>query len=123
MRQSMFERYGGFSSVSKVVSEFYDRVLDSPRLGPYFANIDMKQQISHQTKFIATLMGGPASYSDQELERKHAHLNVDEESFMEVATLLVETLEDFDFKTQDIRTLEAEFMRRKRYVVRNGAGR
>jgi hemoglobin len=43
----MFERYGGFSRISRIVSTFYDLVLDSPMLGPYFANTDMRRLIDH----------------------------------------------------------------------------
>jgi len=75
MAQSMFERYGGFSVVSRIVSSFYDRVLDSDNLAPYFEGTDMRRQIDHQSKFISSLMGGPASYSNDQLERSHERLN------------------------------------------------
>lgn len=42
MPETMFERFGGFGKVSRVVSAFYDGVLDSPVLAPYFDAIDMK---------------------------------------------------------------------------------
>jgi hemoglobin len=77
----MFERYGGFASVSRIVSEFYDKILDSPVTSPYFENTDMKTQIDHQTKFIAPLMGGPASYSNGQLERVHVPLKIDRAAF------------------------------------------
>ena len=57
MASTMFERYGGFASVSKIVSEFYDKVLDSPSLSPFFDGIPMKRLVDHQTKFIAQVMG------------------------------------------------------------------
>ncbi len=42
MSVSMFDRYGGFASVSKIVMAFYDRALDSEFIGEYFENSDMK---------------------------------------------------------------------------------
>jgi hypothetical protein len=65
----MFERYGGFAKISKIVSDFYGRVLDSPIMGPYFEESDMKRLIDHQTKFIASIMGGPASHPQEWLGR------------------------------------------------------
>lgn len=118
MASTMFERYGGFAKVSRVVSAFYDKVLDSPILSPYFEHTDMRTQIDHQTKFVSALMGGPASYTDEELERKHAHLSVDERSFKEMMELLIETLEDFDFESDDIAAIRGEFSNRKRYIVK-----
>ncbi|MFN2223820.1 MAG: group 1 truncated hemoglobin [Chloroflexota bacterium] len=117
MKSTIFERYGGFSSVSRVVMSFYERMLDSPETGHYFANIDMKRLIDHQTKFIAFMMGGPASYTNEHLERVHAHLGITEDAFIESMALMRETLEDFNFVDEDIRSVENEMMDRKNYIV------
>ena len=117
MKRTIFERYGGFASVSRVVMEFYDRVLDSPEVSPYFANSDMKRLIDHQTKFMATLMGGPASYTNEQLERVHARLGITESAFYEVIELLSETLEDFDFRDEDVEEVEKEMICRKNFIV------
>ncbi len=58
MRQSMFERYGGFATISQVVGSFYDKMLASPITSPYFVDVDMGPLIDHQTKFFAFLWGG-----------------------------------------------------------------
>lgn len=47
MAQTPFERYGGFAKVSRIVSELYDRLLESPVTARYFEGIDMKRQIDH----------------------------------------------------------------------------
>jgi hemoglobin len=120
MRRTIFERYGGFSKISRVVSSFYDRMLNSPVTGPYFAKIDMRRLIDHQTKFIAHLMGGPASYTNDHLERVHRHLGITETAFNESMTLLKETLEDHDFEEEDMQSVEDEFRSRKNFVVSKG---
>ena len=117
MARTIFERYGGFASVSRVVSSFYEKILDSPVTSPYFAQTDMKRLVDHQTKFIATLMGGPASYSNEHLTSVHANRGISEEAFAEALELLTETLEDYDFEPADIRQIEAEMMSRKPFVV------
>jgi len=117
MRSTIFERYGGFSKVSRIVMSFYDKMLDSPMTSPYFANIDMKRLIDHQTKFIASMMGGPVSYTNEHLERVHDHLGITEEAFMESVLMMRETLEDFNFADEDIRAIENEMMDRKNYIV------
>ena len=117
VRKSIFERYGGFSKVSRVVMSFYDRVVDSPVTRPYFANTDMKRLIDHQTKFIASLMGGPASYTNEHLDRVHARLYITEQAFMEAMALLKETLEDFNFEEEDVQLVGDEMMSRKNHIV------
>jgi hemoglobin len=118
MAQSMFLRYGGFASVSKVVSAFYDKAIDSPLLAPYFENINMPRLIDHQTKFVSSLMGGPASFSNEELERVHSRLDINEQEFQEMVDLLKETLEDFDFDDTDVAAVQSEILSRKRYIVK-----
>ena len=117
MRKSIFERYGGFTNVSKVVMSFYDKILDSSVTSPYFADTDMKRLIDHQTKFIATIMGGPASYSNEHVEKVHERLGITEVAFIEAMELLRETLEDHNFQEDDIETVEDEMMSYKNFVV------
>jgi len=117
MRQTIFERCGGFAEVSKVVMKFYDKVLDSPATSPYFSNVDMKRLIDHQTKFFAALMGGPASYTNDHLEKVHARLGITEAAFMEAMVLMKDTLEEFNFLDEDIRLVQDEMMKRKNYIV------
>lgn len=88
----LFERVGGFGAVSRVVSDFYDRVLDSDVLAPWFENAEMRTLVDHQTKFVASLMGGPVAYSDETLRRVHARLGIDRGAFDEMKRLLADAL-------------------------------
>lgn len=117
MSRSMFDKYGGFASVSKIVSAFYDKAVDSDIIGPYFDDIDMRAQIDHQTKFISSLMGGPASYSDEALHKVHAHLNIDRESFQEMGALLRETLVEFNIDSDDVELIMHEITSRADIII------
>jgi truncated hemoglobin YjbI len=90
MARSIFDRYGGFAHVSRVVTAFYDKILSSPVTSPYFLNTDMRRIIDHQTRFIATVMGGPASYTNEHLERVHARIGVTEQAFLEMTPNFLE---------------------------------
>jgi hemoglobin len=116
-RQSIFERYGGFARVNRVVTSFYEKILDSPVTSPYFANTNMRTLIDHQTRFIATVMGGPASYTNDHLERVHAPRKISEEAFAEACALLKETLEDLDYADDDIQSIVDNVMSRKNFIV------
>ncbi|TGY89037.1 group 1 truncated hemoglobin [Marinicauda algicola] len=106
----IYERYGGFSAIRRIVSDFYDRILDEPELAPFFEHIEMARLIDHQTKFIVSITGGPASFTDVQLQRAHARLGITSEQFRAVAELLKETLEDHGFADSDV----AEVMRHVR---------
>jgi len=117
MRQTIFERYGGFAKISKIVMSFYDKILSSPMLAPYFEKTDMKRLIDHQSKFVSSLMGGPASYTSEHLERVHAHLGITEDAFKESLTLMKETLEDHNFLDEDVRTVGDAMNSQKNHIV------
>lgn len=114
---SVYERNGGFPAVRKVVSEFYDRVLDSDVIGHHFEHVEMPRLIDHQARFLAFLMGGPASYSDDHLQRVHTRLGITLPEFDEMTELLQETLEDFDFPPDDIETIHRELRKREPFIV------
>ena len=117
MSGSLFEKYGGFAAVSKIVSAFYDKVIDSDTIGPYFDDVDMRVQIDHQTKFIASVMGGPASYSDDALRKVHAGHNIDQAAFDEMARLLRETLEEFELQEDDVQHVMHEISSRANLII------
>jgi len=117
MPATLFEKYGGFSSVSRIVMTFYDKVLDSERIGDFFDNVDMPRLIDHQTKFVSFLLGGPASYSEDRLRRAHASLHLTNEDFDEVARLLRETLDEHGFDTEDVRAVMTEIEMRRTTIL------
>ena len=117
MAQTIFDRYGGFGSISKIVMRFYDNVLDSDILAEYFEDIDINRLIDHQTKFVASLMGGPASYTDDMLRQLHAHLDIDDKAFDEMASIFKTTLEEADMDEDDIAVVVRGITDRRRFIV------
>lgn len=118
MEKSLFEQYGGFARISKVVLEFYDRLLDDDELAPFFEHIDMTRIVDHQTKFITTLLGGPASYTDEQLRHAHKHLAIADRHFDRLKAVLAETLTDFAFAAEHVEYVLGEFERRRGLMVR-----
>ena len=94
MAQSGFERHGGFAVLSKVVMALYDKILDSDVAGPFFDGVDVRRVIDHQTKFISSLLGGPASYSDDQIRKMHSHLSIGPEEFEALLEILVDLGEE-----------------------------
>jgi hemoglobin len=118
---TIFDRYGGFSSIRRVISSFYDKVLSSPVVSHHFENTDMRALIDHQTQFIAYLTGGPGvHYSDDVLKRVHAPLGITVEEFREMRLLLREAFEDLDFDEADVAEIEAEITARESLIVQTG---
>src|SRR5687767_612544 len=94
MAESLYDKYGGFATVSSLVQNFYNKVMASQSLEPYFASVDMARLMDHQVKFFCMVLGGPNNYTGRALRAAHSHLHITPAAFDEVAGLLKETLEE-----------------------------
>ncbi len=115
--QTLFDKYGGFSQISKIVLSFYDALLDNDEIGPFFEDVDMGRMVDHQTKFIASLLGGPASYSDSQLRQLHARLDIRDSHFDDLKVVLADTLSAHGIEPQDVDAVVVEFEKRRPMIV------
>ncbi len=122
MSQTIYDKYGGFKTISRVVMTFYEMALDSDEIGFHFEEIDLPRLIDHQTKFVSSLVGGPASFSDDRIEAVHRNLNISHDHFDEMAVLFREALASHGMADDDIMVaLEAIEEKRSIIVSRTGA--
>lgn len=112
-----YEKYGGFSTVSRIVMRLYDRILDDDDIGPFFDDVDMPKLIDHQTKFVSALMGGPASFTDTHIERAHRNMTILEHHFDKLSLLLTETLNEFEVEAEDAAAVLGAFEARRPLLV------
>ncbi|WP_147105623.1 group 1 truncated hemoglobin [Tateyamaria sp. syn59] len=117
MPSSTFERYGGFSAVSRVVMTFYELVLDSDEVGHHFDDIDMPRLIDHQTKFISSLMGGPSAMSDDRLKAVHQTVPITDADFDEIGKLLAEAMAKHGMSEGDISQVVASVESKRPLIV------
>lgn len=117
MSASLYEKYGGFRTVSRIVMDFYERALDSDQIGDYFEDVDMPRLIDHQTKFIASLLGGPAAFGDDRLAAVHRHLGLTHADMDEMARILGNTLADHGVSHADCGTVLQEVESKRPLIV------
>jgi hemoglobin len=116
--KTLFDKYGGFGTISKIVSEFYDRVLAEESLSPFFEKVDMARLMQHQTYFIGMVMGGPANqYTGRDLATAHSGLHISTEQFELVAHILQETLIDGGVEEQDVQLMMQSVAAAKKDIV------
>jgi hemoglobin len=115
--QTIFHRIGGFPAVSRLVLDFYEQVLSAEELAAYFAEVDMRRLIEHQAKFISSVMGGPISYSDNDLREIHSHLEVDKAAFDLMMSMLARTMVEHRIPAADVDLVMEQVDRRRAYVV------
>jgi len=99
---TLYDKYGGFDTFSAVVGNFYQKILDSEDLAPYFESVNMEKLMTHQTQFIATALGGPDKYENVDLKSVHARYKITVPHFHEVVELLEESLSEAHVEQVDI---------------------
>jgi hemoglobin len=114
---NIYDQIGGFTAVRKLIVEFYNRVLDDDSLSPIFQNTDLERVIDHQTKFFAMLLGGPASYTDEQIKLIHARLGLTNGNFDRAKEHLTETMEDEGLDDEQIEFVVEQFEIRRKFIV------
>jgi hemoglobin len=114
---SLFEKYGGFTTLYPLVGEFYDAVLDSEIVSYIFEPISMNLLIDHQTKFLAAMMGGPGDYGDAQLKLAHKKFKITGIEWDEVVKIFIAVLNDFEVLEDDIKILTHLINTKKSLIV------
>jgi hemoglobin len=122
-KHNLFERLGGLEGTTRIALSLYDRVLESERLEPFFAAVDMQRLVDHQARFLGSIMGGPESFTDDELKMVHGPLTIDRESFREMLVLFRLAMEDHDVPTNEIDVVIADLAKRESCIVTRGKRR
>jgi hemoglobin len=117
MSRSLYDAVGGFAVISKIVLSFYGRVLESEAISGYFADVDMKRLIDHQTKFICSLLGGPASFSDEQIRHAHRSVQITDDAFNEITRLFTDSLREASLKPSDIDLIVGAFESKRPLIV------
>lgn len=114
---SIYEKYGGFKTISRIVMDFYDVALDSEQIGDHFEEVDMSRLIDHQTKFISSLLGGPASFSEERLRLVHLNLGISHTDYDEMKRLLTGSLKKHGMSEEDVAVVIGEIEIRRSLIV------
>jgi hemoglobin len=95
MSATPYEQIGGADAVEKAVDLFYRKVLSDDSISRFFDGVDMDEQAAKQRAFITMALGGPNSYSGEDMRSAHARLvddGLNDEHFDAVVTHLGATL-------------------------------
>ena len=117
MSRSLYDKIGGFGAVSRIVLNFYRKMLDSETIAPYFAAIDIERLIDHQNLFICSLLGGPASFSDDQIRTVHQDSAITNDAFDEAVILFEQALQEADLNPDDVGSAVKLFASKRSLVV------
>ena len=113
----MYDKIGGFGTVSRIVLNFYSKALESDAIAPYFASVDMQRLIDHQTQFICALLGGPPSFSDDQIRDVHRDVKISEDGFDQFIELFEQALQEAELEAADVAAVVQLFETKRPLVV------
>jgi hemoglobin len=102
MAQTLFDKYGGVPVVTRIVRDFYKRVMRRPNLRRYFEEVRLERLIHHQIRFVSMAMGKPPlNLSDAGLHSAHASRGITKASFDLIVALFIDALVAEDIEPDD----------------------
>lgn len=100
---TLFDKYGGVPTISKIVRAFHKEIMLRSHLAAYFEGIDLAQLAEHTVKYIAFVMGKPAEiYTGRDMYTAHAKYHIHGMHFDEVADVLKDILLHANVEKADI---------------------
>ncbi|MDX1648636.1 MAG: group 1 truncated hemoglobin [Myxococcota bacterium] len=99
--QTLYERLGGEAAITRLMGDFYDRVLADPELAPFFEGVEMDKLRRMQREFFAAALGGPVLYSGRGLAEVHAGRGIEVRHLRRFLDHLFETLRAHDITEVD----------------------
>lgn len=98
---NLYNRVGGANGISRMVEQFYVRVLDDPAMRPCFEGVEVQKLQHMQFEFFSAALGGPSVYSGRTMQVAHQGRGITREHFQAFVEHLFETLKDYSLTDDD----------------------
>jgi hemoglobin len=118
---SLFDRIGGVHGLTRLVGQFYARVLADKALRPYFTGVPLDKLQRMQVEFFSAALGGPTCRSGPSLHHAHQGRGIAREHFQAFVEYLFETLKDFPLTDDERYTVISRINTYVDDVISNGA--
>jgi hemoglobin len=108
---SLYDRLGGLAPISVVVSDFIDALVPDTVLNANPAIDAARKRVPapylkyHVTAMVCQATGGPCQYQGRPMKESHAHLNITEQEWDRMVTLLKEVLAEHRIPAKETREL------------------
>ncbi len=129
---TLYDRVGGIFAIAAVVDRFSDAIIVNPKLNKNPALVEWNQNESAtrlaglkfmRTLWVASLAGGPFSYTGLPLPTAHKRFSLTEEEFNEVGAEIVRALEFYGVPEAEKNELVSAYMKSRPQVVSSTAAK
>ena len=81
---SLYERLGGPDKIRQICTDIYDAHASNPKIKSRFVDSNRDEVIQKVWEFFCSGIGGPESYSGQDMKSAHRGMNIGADEFVEV---------------------------------------
>ena len=99
---ALFEKYGGRAFWADSVDVFYNRLLQDPQLGRYFAGKDVNKVKAMNTHLLECALGNTTEHFSVSVRRVHANMTVDKAAFNRFVELFLGVMKEKGVSEADL---------------------
>lgn len=119
-QQSLYERLGGYDTISQIIDDFLEKMFADPQVGRYFVGMgtDTREQLRQKNKLLMCKnTGGPCKIVNRDMARAHGGLGITDRDWHVTVTHLTNTLQTLKVGEQEQQELLQLISSLKKYIV------
>ena len=121
MAVSLFDKYGGVPTVTRIVRDFHERLMRRPNLRRYFEEMDVDQVIQHHIAYVSYALGKPnQDFTMRKIHSQHMQAGVTKASYNHITEIFLAVLEDEGVTPEDMDQIEETLKAVRGEVVTKG---
>jgi truncated hemoglobin YjbI len=105
---SLYDRLGGYQNIEKIVSQFYQTILNDDEVNVFYLDNVSDIAVLHHTvtDFFALIFGGPNIYKGKSMVEAHKHMAICQKDFDSVWKHMEMSFEKYDIHPDIIRDVK-----------------
>jgi hemoglobin len=121
MAVSLFDKYGGVPTVTRIVKDFHERLMRRPNLRRYFEEMEVDSMIQHHIAYVSYAMGKPnQDFTMKKIHDQHMQAGVTKASFNHVTEIFLAVLDDEGVSPEDMKQIEETLKAVRGEIVSKG---
>lgn len=120
--QTLFHRIGGEETISRLIDDFYQRVMNDDELSPFFVDVPMEKLRRMQREFFTVALDGESNYSGRPLAYVHHGRGIKPRHFQRYVEHLDATLSSFQLTSDDHQQIISRINTYVDEIVGGGSG-
>jgi len=118
IKSTWYEKLGGERTISAVVKDFHERMLEDDRVNHHYIGVNMEHLSRHLTTFFMSYaLEGPNPFEMSTLRQAHAGLNITSEEYEIAIKHLNASLRKHQVALEDIAKIEAFLRSIKPHII------